>query len=374
MNELFASRLKKLREESGLTQEQLGEAVGLSSEYISLLEAGKRTPSIIALNRISKYFQKNISYFLETREDPFRLLLADEKLDELAKEIIRKFQSFCREYAELEHQTDRHCQLAPLYSGSLSPQNMAEEERRRLGLGNEPIRDIFKLLEVNGCHLLRIRFPESSRLAGIFVFLEEKNSAFALINSGLTLGQQVIAAAHLYGHYLRDRYDSPILDNPDVLVDEYVTLYSPREQFAQSFAMRFLIPPSKVRELVEKDIRSRHVSYSQVLFLKRYFGVSTPAMLRTLRQMNYLSRSQFENYFKLDHEIEEKAIFGDVSVEESTSGPGGPELVLPERYLLLKREAEDKKEEVEPEIKAGETETGSDTEHKEESRGSEENR
>jgi len=44
MNELFSTRLKKLREEMGLTQEDLGAAVGLSSEYISLLEAGKEHP------------------------------------------------------------------------------------------------------------------------------------------------------------------------------------------------------------------------------------------------------------------------------------------------------------------------------------------
>lgn len=340
MNELFASRLKKLREESGLTQEELGEAVGLSSEYISLLEAGKRTPSIIALNRIARYFQKNISYFLETREDPFRLLLGDEKLTEPMREVIRRFQAFCQEYSELEELTDRKCQLAPHYSGSLSPQNMAEEERRRLGLGNEPIKDIFRLVEVNGCHLLRLRFPESSNLSGIFIYLEEKSAAFGLINTALPLSQQVIAAAHLYGHYLRDRFESPVIDNQDVLVDEYVTLYSPREQFAQAFAMRFLIPPSKVRELVEKDIRTRHLTYPQVIFLKRYFGVSAPAMLRTLRLMNYLSRSQFENYFKLDHEIEEQAIFGDVSVEEKEKEQPGPEMVLPERYFLLKKEAE----------------------------------
>jgi len=357
MNELFATRLKKLREEAGLTQEELGEAVGLSSEYISLLEAGKRTPSIIALNRISKYFQKNVSYFLETREHPFQLLLSEEKLDAATKEIIRKFQAFCEEYSELERLTDRQCQLAPLYSGSLSPQNMAEEERRRLGLGNEPIRDIFKLVEVNGCHLLRLKFPASAHLSGIFVYLEEKNSAFALINSDLPIGKQIIAAAHLYGHYLRDRFDSPILDNPDVLVDEYVTLYSPREQFAQSFAMRLLIPPSKVRELVEKDIRSRHLTYPQVIFLKRYFGVSTPAMLRTLRLMNYLSRSQFESYFKLSHEIEEQVIFGDVSVEERETGQSGPDLLLPERYFLLKKEAEILKQTAEEEQKSGKSET-----------------
>jgi len=48
--------------------------------------------------------------------------------------------------------------------------------------------------------------------------------------------------------------------------------------------------------------------------------------------MNYLSRSQFENYFKLDHEAEERSIFGDVSVEEREVREPGPELVLPERF------------------------------------------
>lgn len=340
MNELFAARLRKLREESGLTQEELGEAVGLSSEYISLLEAGKRTPSIIALNRISRYFQKNVSYFLESRDNPFAVLQADERLNSATKRILARFQKICEEYLELERITGRHCQLAPLYSGSLSPQNMAEEERRRLGLGNEPIRDIFRLGETNGCRYLRIRLPEEARISGIFVFLEEKDAAFALINSNLPSGKQVVAATHLYCHYLRDRHESPIIDNLDVIVDEYVTLYSPREQFAQSFASRFLIPPSKVRELVERDLKARRLTYPEVIFLKRYFGVSTPSMLRTLRLMNYLSRSQFENYFRLDHEAEEQAIFGDVSVEEKGITEPGLELVLPERFLLLKKEAE----------------------------------
>lgn len=345
MNELFAARLKKLREEAGLTQEELGQAVGLSSEYISLLEAGKRTPSIIALNRISRFFQKGISYFLETRENPFVLLQSDQRLSSATKEVLARFQKICEEYLELERITGRRCQQAPLYSGRVSPQGMSEEERRRLGLGNEPIRDIFRLAETNGCHFFRINLPKEDRISGIFVYLEEKEAAFALVNSSMPPGKQVVAAAHLYCHYLRDRQESPIVDNFDVIIDEYVTLYSPREQFAQSFATSFLIPPSKIKELVEREIKSRRVSYPEVLFLKRYFGVSTPAMLRTLRQLNFLSRSQFENYFKRDHEKEERAIFGEVSVEEKETGEPGPEMVLPERFFLLKKEAELIKEE-----------------------------
>jgi hypothetical protein len=63
-------------------------------------------------------------------------------------------------------------------------------------------------------------------------------------------------------------------------------------------------------------------------------------MLRTLRLMNYLSRSQFESYFKLDHEAEETAVFGEVSVEEKEKTAPGPEVLLSERFYLLKKEAE----------------------------------
>jgi len=340
MNELFSARLKKLREDMGLTQEELGAAVGLSSEYISLLEAGKRTPSIIALSRISRFFQKNVSYFLEVQTDPFEILMADEKLSPATKEVLTEFRSCCERYLELEKITGRPANPGPLYTGSLSPENLAVEERRRIGLGNEPIRDIFRLCEINGCHLIRMALPEESKISGLLVFLEEKNAAFGLINSTLPFDQQLVAAAHLYGHYLKDRNESPIIDNLDVLVDEYVTLYSPREQFAQAFASKFLIPPSKVRELIDRDIRTRRLSYADVLFLKRYFGVSTVAMLRTLRLMSYLSRSQFEAYFKFDHQKEEEAIFGAISTEERGSAGEQSGLILPERFYLLKKEAE----------------------------------
>ncbi len=340
MNELFSARLKKLREDMGLTQEELGAAVGLSSEYISLLEAGKRTPSIIALSRISRFFQKNVSYFLEVQTDPFEILMSDEKLTPATKEVLTEFRSCCERYLELEKITGRPANPGPLYTGSLSPENLAVEERRRIGLGNEPIRDIFRLCEINGFHLIRMALPEESKISGLLVFLEEKNAAFGLINSTLPFDQQLVAAAHLYGHYLKDRNESPIIDNLDVLVDEYVTLYSPREQFAQAFASKFLIPPSKVRELIDRDIRTRRLSYADVLFLKRYFGVSTVAMLRTLRLMSYLSRSQFEAYFKFDHQKEEEAIFGAISTEERGSAGEQSGLILPERFYLLKKEAE----------------------------------
>ena len=39
-------------------------------------------------------------------------------------------------------------------------------QRRRLGLGDEPIRDIFALSELNGCRILRLPIPGGAKLSG----------------------------------------------------------------------------------------------------------------------------------------------------------------------------------------------------------------
>jgi Zn-dependent peptidase ImmA (M78 family) len=192
---------------------------------------------------------------------------------------------------------------------------MAEEERRRLGLGEEPIRDTFALCEANGCRILRMPMPEESKVSGVFIYLEQKEAAFALVNNAQSFGRQSYSAAHEYCHYLKDRNEGPVIDNADVFIDEYASLYHPREQFAQTFAARFLMPPAKVREIVEKDLRvmpPQRLTLDHALYLKRYFGVSTLAMLRTLRALGYIGRLQLEEYAKLDPDDREREVFGNV--------------------------------------------------------------
>jgi Zn-dependent peptidase ImmA (M78 family) len=169
----------------------------------------------------------------------------------------------------------------------------------------------------------------NSKLSGAFIFLEDKEAAFALINSADTRGRQAFTAAHEYCHYLKDRYEGPLLDNPDVFVDEYVSLYHPREKFAQTFAACFLMPASKVRAIIEKEFGGRKLTFDHVLYLKRYFGVSFAAMLRKAREMGFLSAAQFEDYIKRDPETREKEVFG--------------RSIFSDRYKLLKLEAAKKK-------------------------------
>jgi transcriptional regulator with XRE-family HTH domain len=341
MDKLLGTRLKRAREEVNLSQGSFAKALGLSSEYISLLEAGKRTPSFETLLKIAAYLNKNVAFFFEDKKPAFESLFVREDLDQRVRKDLQKFRTTCERYLLLEEQTGRRLDLAPRYS-RISPERLAEEERRRLGLGNEPIRDIFALLEINGLRVVRQTLPEEARVAGIFVFDEENKAAFALVNANEPPGLQTFIAAHLYGHYLMDRADGPIVDNPDVVVDEYVSLYPPREQFAQTFASRFLVPPGKLRELIEKDLRSKSLGFDDVLFLMRYFGVSARAMLRTLRGRGFLPEAKFEEFFKRNSEDREHEVFGGLSGQEERRARTlfrKTRTVLSDRYKLLLAEA-----------------------------------
>lgn len=306
---ILGAKLRNERENLGLTQEDLAKAVGLSSEFISLLELGKRMPSLDSLKSISEFLKKDISYFIRERETAFDALFNQKAVNSQARSDLKKFQKYCDDYLKLEEATGRRLELAPAYS-HMSPDRLAIEERRRLGLGDAPIKDIFLLLEMNGLRVFRQRHPEEHKISGIFIYFEIKEAAFALINKNLTEGDQRFVAAHEYYHYLRDRYTEPIVDNPDVFVEEYVSLYHPREKFAQTFARRFLMPPTQVSAIIEKDLRSDRLDFEDVVYLKRYFGVSSLAMLQTLRELDYLDYSQYKEYQKFDDVTYEKTLFG----------------------------------------------------------------
>ncbi len=57
--------IRRYRETAGLSQEQLAEISGFDRTYISMLECGKRNPSLLNLLRISGALKISISTLLE---------------------------------------------------------------------------------------------------------------------------------------------------------------------------------------------------------------------------------------------------------------------------------------------------------------------
>ena len=149
MVRIVGMKIRKLREEMGLTQEDLAKSVGLSSEFISLLELGRRSPSLESLSRIAKFLDKEISFFILEKTESFDSLIQGDKLDTKTRRLLRKFRSYCDDYLHLEEMTGRQSDLAPHYA-NVRAEKLAEQERSRLDLGNDPIPDVFSVLEQSG--------------------------------------------------------------------------------------------------------------------------------------------------------------------------------------------------------------------------------
>ena len=61
--EILRKNIKKYRIEAKLTQEALSEATGISSDYLSEIERGKRTPSLKRLILIAKALNVEVYKF-----------------------------------------------------------------------------------------------------------------------------------------------------------------------------------------------------------------------------------------------------------------------------------------------------------------------
>ncbi len=332
MIRIVGTKIRKLREKLGFTQEDMAKSVGLSPEFISFLELGRRSPSLESLSRIAKFLNKEISFFILEKAESFESLIKGERLDSKTKRLMRKFKRYCDDYLELEEMTGRQSDLAPFYE-SVNAERMAAQERGRLGLGDDPVFDIFSLIEQNGLHVWRHPLPEEINIAGLYVFFEYKQTAFALIDSSQSFGQQILTAAHEYGHYLKDRFDGPIIDNPDIFIEDYITLYHGREKYAQTFALHFLLPPRKVKDFIKNNFRSDRLKLEDILYIRRYYNVSFLALLQMLKKLGYISPGQFKELQKQDWERHEDNVYGsrEISIPKRRKGRS----FLSARYVNL---------------------------------------
>ena len=75
---LVGERIRRLRTEAGLSQEELGRSSKMSTSYISRLETGEVNPTVDALTRIVRVFSLSIDGLLELDTTAPTMLAADE--------------------------------------------------------------------------------------------------------------------------------------------------------------------------------------------------------------------------------------------------------------------------------------------------------
>lgn len=68
MDEIFGAQLRAIRQEQGLTQEQLGERVGTTGKRISYYETGVREPYLSTIRQLATVLHVEPGRLLEEGE------------------------------------------------------------------------------------------------------------------------------------------------------------------------------------------------------------------------------------------------------------------------------------------------------------------
>lgn len=287
--EVISDQLIKARDSLGIQPEEVAEALGIDKEEIISWEKGLSQPHLEYLWDLAELYQRSTDYFL--RQAPalpeqlsFRLerRKAMQDLPSEVRRVIVRFDELCRAEAELEEALKKPRKiLIERITGSYSPQELADREREKLGLNEQPIKDLRKLLTSQGVRIFMLPIPEipANELSGLS-WWHDAYGPCMLLNSRNNPGRRSFTLAHEYAHLLR-------ADPPTICA---FMLDIPEERFAHQFAAIFLMPATDLRKsFVELVGLYGTLPTDQDLGrLANRYGVSLEAMGRRLENLELI--------------------------------------------------------------------------------------
>lgn len=321
-------RLRAAREARGLSQRAVADALDLPRTAVTQWEAGNRSVSTLELTKLSRLYLHPVSNFLREggRDEDGDVLVALYRVepglerDPSTHQQVARCVGLCREGVRLERLLDTEPRSGPpnyemrmpRASGEAVAQGerTAEQERRRLGIGNTPIADVSELIASQGIWVSGVRLP--NRMSGLF--LKHPSIGLAiLVNSSHTRGRKRFSYVHEYAHALLDR-DRSIAISSAGNSSEMV------ERRANAFAAAFLMPrngvynalrnldkglPSRQAQTIfdvasgghiEAELRSpagsQRITCKDIAMLAYHFGVSYQAALYRLKSLRHLSNPE----------------------------------------------------------------------------------
>lgn len=326
----LGQRLQEARKSVALTQQDVAEELGLSRESLAQIEAGSRSVNSLEIVRLARLYRRSLSSILLgeelSEEEPitaiFRMQETLAEAPRLREQLV-EFSNIFEEARIIERLIgDESRQLPPDY-GLREPRNNAEayeqgqelarQERQRLGLGSGPIPDVAEVVAMQGVWAVSAEMPDN--VSGICLFHSNIGAA-VIVNQTHGRSRRRFSYAHEYAHVLMDRKARPASVSSALNAKDLI------ERRANSFASEFLIPAQGVFELLERidkggasretmwlfdpatdegeSIEKRNVPGSQeiafhdVAFIADWFQVSYEAAAYRLSDLGKVGRDRLQ--------------------------------------------------------------------------------
>ena len=330
----LSDSLRFARKSRRLSQKIVADEIGVPRTAISQIENGNRKVSSHELSKLARLYRQSIQDLVnETppHENVDPLVVLQQIEPDLQRESdvwvqVTECLSLCKEGSRLRH-------LMGIYPGSSLPdyaatypcslgeavfqaENVAEQERRRIGLGNAPVADIAAVIAQQGIWVSSVKLPRD--ISGFFVVHSDIDKLIS-VNSTYTGSRKHFAFAHEYAHLLLDR-DKEVAVSTSNNSDELI------ECRANAFAAGLLMPRFGVVEMLQRlnkgyssrskrtvydvagsthidcQIRtpsgSQRIGYNDVATLAHHFGVSYQVAVLRLKSLRHVSTSESSKLLK----------------------------------------------------------------------------
>lgn len=323
-------RLAEARANARLTQEEAADQIGVLRTAIAQVETGVRAVSTDELFKLARLYGRNIDYFFQSEEDAAQedaltvlgRMAPEIQDDPVTGTAIRRLVTVCQAGADLKAELGLAERPGPPAYAQPQPKNVgeaveqgtavAEQERKRLDLGEAPIADIHELIAAQNVWAASDHLP--GEISGLF-FNHRSTGMVVVVNHDHNRFRQRFSYAHEYAHALLDRdlkvtYTSR--DNAKSLV----------ESRANAFAAAFLMPKKGVETAladldkgkpskflfstydVAGDIGtegerrtppgSQRLSVKDAAYLAMYFDVSYEVSCYRLRSLGYVNQAELD--------------------------------------------------------------------------------
>ncbi len=340
---ILGQRISEARKSRGKTQEEVAEFLGYSRPTYIAIEKGERTAKADEIIKLASFFGRKVHELVRPGEpvtdlQPHLRAVADkmktgDQFQAGLSAAIDQLQALAEDYLELEklmgspHRPSYPAEV--VLNLKLDPSEQAEvvanQERNRLGLGEQPVIELRRALEWDvGLRIFYTRDLPSS-IAGMYAYSVELGACI-LINRNHPPERRRVSMLHEYGHFLlrTDRYKPGI---------DYLTLPGRKpanERFAESFALSFLMPATSVRQKFHDIVATTgDFQVADLCRMKHFYFVSLEAMTLRVEQLGLIPKGTWESL--------KESGFAPRKAEAMLGLPSPPvaDEIVPERYKYL---------------------------------------
>ncbi len=279
--------IQDFREQTGLSQQQLGERIGVTRQTVAAWEKGDRDPTVLQLAHMARELHVPLDLLLgHARDDEPVLLFRADDPSVLSAGLRTLLSNKAEGYAAIEHLAGALSVLPtsrPLeeYDPHLVEQ-VAREIRDWLGVEDAPLGDVVALLESKGLKILRHPLP--NEVSGFSAYTEAWGGII-VVNATHVLERQYFTCLHELGHLIFHRRE---YSQPNKKAGQRG---DPREKAAHHFASAVLLP----REVMEDELRAFAFGWIPMPVLadmKLRYGVSMRTVLLRAGYLDFISKRQ----------------------------------------------------------------------------------